>query len=236
MVWLFCDSGGQFLFLDTGASSSDAALVDNSTYLVEPFRSSSVVRKFSGTLGVTADHDKLAMTIMSFSHFVMEYTACTMAMADLQGKFIRPTPQLTTFSLNLDRFSSHRTRWSTHHVFVWPYDPHIDPVSFVFRKRVKWLRNFLQRQWGWWLWMRGHPGRYWKSRVQYFLQRSKFVTKDRPRGNICPPEGRPWKRCCYCYLILSDLILTLTTFYDYSYDSFTNFLRLLLWLFHDYDM
>ncbi|KAJ7037365.1 hypothetical protein C8F04DRAFT_1180443 [Mycena alexandri] len=71
--------------LDTGALSPDAALVDNSTYLVEPFRSSSVVRKFSGTLGVTADYDKLAMTIMSFSHFVMEYTACTMAIADLQG-------------------------------------------------------------------------------------------------------------------------------------------------------
>ncbi|KAJ7506630.1 kinase-like domain-containing protein [Mycena galericulata] len=71
--------------LDTGASTTDAALVDNSTYLMEPFRSSSVVRKFSGTLGVTADHDKLAMTIMSFSHFVMEYTACTMAIADLQG-------------------------------------------------------------------------------------------------------------------------------------------------------
>ncbi|KAJ7178029.1 kinase-like domain-containing protein [Mycena filopes] len=71
--------------LDTGATANDTVAFDHCTYLVEPFRSSSVVRKFSGTLGATADQDKLAMTILSFAHFVMEYTACAMAMVDLQG-------------------------------------------------------------------------------------------------------------------------------------------------------
>ncbi|KAJ7087652.1 kinase-like domain-containing protein [Mycena belliarum] len=55
------------------------------TYLVEPFRSTSVVRKFSGTLGATQDTDKMALTMLSFSHFIMEFTACAMSMVDLQG-------------------------------------------------------------------------------------------------------------------------------------------------------
>ncbi|KAJ6461487.1 kinase-like domain-containing protein, partial [Mycena vitilis] len=70
---------------DTGSSDDEAGSFANSTYLVEPFRSSSVVRKFSGTLGSTADTDKLANTMLSFAHFVLEHTACAMAMVDLQG-------------------------------------------------------------------------------------------------------------------------------------------------------
>ncbi|KAJ7099754.1 kinase-like domain-containing protein [Mycena epipterygia] len=57
------------------------------TYLVEPLRSSSVVRKFSGTLGATSDSDKLALTMLSFSHFIMECTACAMSIVDVQGMF-----------------------------------------------------------------------------------------------------------------------------------------------------
>jgi hypothetical protein len=72
-------------YTDSGGASENANSVDNSTYLVEPFRSSSVVRKFSGTLGATVDSDKLAMTILAFSHFILERTACTMAMVDTQG-------------------------------------------------------------------------------------------------------------------------------------------------------
>ncbi|KAJ7812340.1 hypothetical protein B0H13DRAFT_1926162 [Mycena leptocephala] len=72
---------------DGGGASENADSVDNSTYLVEPFHSSSVVRKFSGTLGATVDSDKLAMTILAFSHFILERTACTMAMVDIQGSF-----------------------------------------------------------------------------------------------------------------------------------------------------
>ncbi|KAJ7835683.1 hypothetical protein B0H13DRAFT_1913468 [Mycena leptocephala] len=72
---------------DGGGASENADSVDNSTYLVEPFRSSSVVRKFSGTLGATVDSDKLAMTILAFSHFILERTTCMMAMVDIQGSF-----------------------------------------------------------------------------------------------------------------------------------------------------
>ena len=61
--------------------------VDNEgleAYLVEPLRSS-VVTKFTGTLGSSGATDKLTSTILAFSHFVMENTACLLAFADLQG-------------------------------------------------------------------------------------------------------------------------------------------------------
>ncbi|KAJ6563857.1 kinase-like domain-containing protein [Mycena capillaripes] len=86
-VSIRASSSADSINLETGASTENATSVDGNTYLVEPFRSSSVVRKFSGTLGVTADKDKLAMTVISFAHFVLEDTACTMAMVDLQGSF-----------------------------------------------------------------------------------------------------------------------------------------------------
>ncbi|KAJ7126923.1 kinase-like domain-containing protein [Mycena epipterygia] len=53
--------------------------------LVEPFRTSSVVTKFSGTLGSSVATDKLTSTVLAFSHFVLENTACLLAFADLQG-------------------------------------------------------------------------------------------------------------------------------------------------------
>lgn len=54
-------------------------------HLVEPFRTSSVVTKFSGTLGSSVATDKLTSTVLAFSHFVLENTACLLAFADLQG-------------------------------------------------------------------------------------------------------------------------------------------------------
>ncbi|KAJ6567493.1 kinase-like domain-containing protein, partial [Mycena sp. CBHHK59/15] len=57
-------------------------------YLVEPLRTSSVVTKFTGTLGSSAATDKLTSTVLAFSHFVLETTACLMSFADLQGVFL----------------------------------------------------------------------------------------------------------------------------------------------------
>lgn len=58
-------------------------------YLVEPLRSSSVVTKFSGTLGTNNHTDKLSATISAFAHFVMNHTASTFTLADIQGLFYR---------------------------------------------------------------------------------------------------------------------------------------------------
>ena len=57
----------------------------SAVYLVEPRRISTAVRKFSGTLGVSNRPDKLSATIMAFSHFVIQETACEYMFSDLQG-------------------------------------------------------------------------------------------------------------------------------------------------------
>jgi Alpha-kinase family len=57
-----------------------------SVYLVEPRRASSAVLKFSGTLGMHNRADKRSATIMAFSHFVLENSACKYMFADIQGK------------------------------------------------------------------------------------------------------------------------------------------------------
>ncbi|KAJ7164047.1 hypothetical protein C8R43DRAFT_946838 [Mycena crocata] len=72
------------LITESSAAEDDESAV---TYLVEPLRSTSVVRKFSGTLGATQDTDKLALTMLAFSHFIMEFRVCAMSMVDLQGSF-----------------------------------------------------------------------------------------------------------------------------------------------------
>ncbi|KAJ7698651.1 kinase-like domain-containing protein, partial [Mycena rosella] len=68
-------------------------------YLVEPLRTSSVVTKFTGTFGLTQEHDKVSATILAFSHFVLQQTACRIAMADLQGSYhtMKRTRQLVLF-------------------------------------------------------------------------------------------------------------------------------------------
>ncbi|KAJ6500764.1 kinase-like domain-containing protein [Mycena sanguinolenta] len=55
------------------------------SYLIEPFRNSSVVHKFTGTFGASLDTDKLTSTILAFNHYIMEDTACLLAFADIQG-------------------------------------------------------------------------------------------------------------------------------------------------------
>ncbi|KAG1739728.1 kinase-like domain-containing protein [Suillus lakei] len=67
--------------------SEDIILTHEPTliYLVEPRRVSSAVLKFSGTLGVCNRTDKRSATIMAFSHFVLESSACEYMFADLQG-------------------------------------------------------------------------------------------------------------------------------------------------------
>ena len=57
----------------------------SAVYLVEPHRISTAIRKFSGTLGVSNRPDKLSATIMAFSHFVIQETACEYMFSDLQG-------------------------------------------------------------------------------------------------------------------------------------------------------
>jgi hypothetical protein len=57
-----------------------------SVYLVEPRRASSAVLKFSGSLGMPHRFDRRSATIMAFSHFVLEVTACGYMFADIQGK------------------------------------------------------------------------------------------------------------------------------------------------------
>ncbi|KAJ7814465.1 hypothetical protein B0H13DRAFT_2381760 [Mycena leptocephala] len=65
-------------------SESNEKDIPEEAYLVEPLRSS-VVTKSTGTLGSSGATDKLASTVLAFSHFVMEKTACLLALADLQA-------------------------------------------------------------------------------------------------------------------------------------------------------
>ena len=55
-------------------------------YLVEPRCASSAVLKFSGTLDMHNRLDKWSATIMAFSHFIIEDTACLYMFADIQGE------------------------------------------------------------------------------------------------------------------------------------------------------
>ncbi|KAJ7652043.1 hypothetical protein DFH06DRAFT_913433, partial [Mycena polygramma] len=58
----------------------------NTAYLVEPLRSSTVVEKFSGTIGGSEEAtNKLTGTMCAFTHYVLEKTACRLAFTDLQG-------------------------------------------------------------------------------------------------------------------------------------------------------
>ncbi|KAH7929146.1 hypothetical protein BV22DRAFT_1081458 [Leucogyrophana mollusca] len=50
---------------------------------------SSAVLKFSGTIGMRNHIDKRSATIMAFSHFVLENTACEYMFADIQGSVDR---------------------------------------------------------------------------------------------------------------------------------------------------
>ncbi|KAL0947869.1 hypothetical protein HGRIS_010504 [Hohenbuehelia grisea] len=61
------------------------AAVLKAAYLVEPRRASTAVFKFSGTLGVSNRIDKKSATIMAFSHFVLQETACQYMFSDIQG-------------------------------------------------------------------------------------------------------------------------------------------------------
>ncbi|KAJ7499863.1 kinase-like domain-containing protein [Mycena latifolia] len=67
--------------------SNDPDARDEEPYLVEPLRTSSVVTKFTGTFGSTQDRDKVSATILAFAHFVLQQTACRLAMVDLQGSY-----------------------------------------------------------------------------------------------------------------------------------------------------
>ena len=68
--------------------SDNHTRVLTSVYLVEPRRASSAVLKFSGTLGAQNRQDKRSATIMAFSHFVVEDTACQYMFADIQGSHL----------------------------------------------------------------------------------------------------------------------------------------------------
>ena len=67
---------------DAADSVGSSALV--SIYLVEPWRASSAILKFSGTLGMPHCSDRQSATIMAFSHFILENTACKYIFANIQ--------------------------------------------------------------------------------------------------------------------------------------------------------
>ncbi|KAJ7171895.1 hypothetical protein C8R43DRAFT_1146518 [Mycena crocata] len=53
----------------------------------ESFMELVAVKNFSEVIGATQDTDKLALTMLAFSHFIMEFRVCAMSMVDLQGSF-----------------------------------------------------------------------------------------------------------------------------------------------------
>lgn len=55
-----------------------------SIYLVEPHRVSSTVLKFSGIIGICNHTDKHSVTIMAFSHFVLESSVRILIHTSLQ--------------------------------------------------------------------------------------------------------------------------------------------------------
>ncbi|KAJ7020146.1 kinase-like domain-containing protein [Mycena alexandri] len=79
-----------FITLEAFPPPSDDTVEDDNdedcgfAYLVEPLRSTTVT-KFTGTFGASTATDKLTSTVLAFSHYVMQDTACFLAFADLQG-------------------------------------------------------------------------------------------------------------------------------------------------------
>ncbi|KAJ7247359.1 hypothetical protein C8J57DRAFT_1241079 [Mycena rebaudengoi] len=73
-------------FLDLASEKNFAELAElcsgddilNDAYLVKPLRSSSVVRKFTGTSGETSESNRMAFTMTSFTHYILKNTACTL--------------------------------------------------------------------------------------------------------------------------------------------------------------
>jgi hypothetical protein len=63
----------------------DSHTSEGNLYLIEPLRSSTRVRKFTGTLAQTRPTDKAGVTIAAFTHWVMQDTACKLCFADVQG-------------------------------------------------------------------------------------------------------------------------------------------------------
>ncbi|KAJ7231475.1 hypothetical protein B0H12DRAFT_1239951 [Mycena haematopus] len=60
----------------------------NLAYLVEPLRSTTVVEKFSGTIGGSDNSpNQLSSTMSAFTHYILEKTACRFAITDLQGEY-----------------------------------------------------------------------------------------------------------------------------------------------------
>ncbi|KAJ7071775.1 kinase-like domain-containing protein, partial [Mycena belliarum] len=58
----------------------------NTTYLVEPLRSSTAVEKFSGTIGGSDNStNKISSTMTALTHYILQSTACRLAFTDLQG-------------------------------------------------------------------------------------------------------------------------------------------------------
>ncbi|KAJ7085183.1 kinase-like domain-containing protein, partial [Mycena belliarum] len=81
-------SGGYFLVSDVFAIvvESRAGKKVNTTYLVEPLRSSTAVEKFSGTIGGSDNStNKISSTMTALTHYILQSTACRLAFTDLQG-------------------------------------------------------------------------------------------------------------------------------------------------------
>lgn len=79
------DSENSLLEDISGVSNGAPEMKLAGVYLVEPLRASSAVLKFSGTLGQRLRSDKRTGTILAFSHFVFDVTACQYMFCDLQG-------------------------------------------------------------------------------------------------------------------------------------------------------
>jgi Alpha-kinase family len=63
----------------------DSHSAEGNLYLVEPLRTSTRVRKFTGTMAQAKPTDKAGVTIAAFTHWVIQDTACKLCFADVQG-------------------------------------------------------------------------------------------------------------------------------------------------------
>ncbi|KAJ7030548.1 hypothetical protein C8F04DRAFT_1263844 [Mycena alexandri] len=78
----FTVSDGFAIIVQSRSSEQDV----NLAYLVEPLRTSTIVEKFSGTIGGSDNiPNKVSATMAAFTHFILEKTACRIAFTDLQG-------------------------------------------------------------------------------------------------------------------------------------------------------
>jgi len=89
LIKIYRDDAGPQNEAEDGVAENIIPPLLLSVYLVEPRRASSAVLKFSGTLGMHNRFDRRSASVMAFSHFVVESSACKYMFADIQGSMDR---------------------------------------------------------------------------------------------------------------------------------------------------